>query len=159
MNKGASTVTIEGKLTRGTEVERFKRVLTYPSNLNVETMTSKLSGQTLCLSAQKDSSLPSFERQNPPQEQKFFDDIDNHNFMDKFNQKAKSFFGHNVDAFQAPLFKSDQAVGIEERSRSPYFSQSPQVARKTTVPAPKVTNVQVTPVSLTLILWVIIYDL
>ena len=118
MNKGSCTITVDGKITHGAEVEKFKRTLTYPSNLKIETLSSKLNGQSLILTAQKNPNQREVAqndyRSNEPS-------LASNKFAEEFNKRAEDFFGRGVlDSFG----DNKPAMGIEERSRSPYCSPS-----------------------------------
>lgn len=126
MNKGSNTITIDGKISHGAEIEKFKRTLTYPSNLKIESLSSKLNGQTLNLTGQK----------NPNQRVNDYPEsaapTSRSPFVDEFNKRAEDFFGRGVlDSFSS----QQPARGIEERSRSPYCSPSPQLQRRPDVVA------------------------
>ena len=109
VNKGSNTISIEGKVTHGAEVEKFKRTLTYPSNLLTESLSSKLHGQTLVLTAQKNPNQRSVNTRSTAEPS-----LGSSNFVDEFNKRAEDFFGRGVmDGFSANM----PAKGIEERSR------------------------------------------
>lgn len=109
VNKGSNTISIEGKVTHGVEVEKFKRTLTYPSNLLTESLSSKLHGQTLVLTAQKNPNQRSTDTKSRAEPT-----LGSSSFVDEFNKRAEDFFGRGVmDGFSA----NKPAIGIQERSR------------------------------------------
>lgn len=123
VNKGSSTITIDGKISHGAEIEKFKRTLTYPFNLKIESLSSKLIGQTLNLTGQKNPN----QRANAQIQHESAAPTSRSPFADEFNKRAEDFFGRGMlDSFSSQP-QQQAARGIEERSRSPYCSPSPQL--------------------------------
>ena len=116
-------------------ITNFKRVISYPKNLQVNSLKSKLRGNKIVLFGAKEA--PEGQTSTSGSISGSTSGLPMDNFRDEFDRRAQDFFGRGImDDFNSGIGRTTNqpVVGIQERTRSPYQSMSP---------APPRTNVRI----------------